>query len=110
MPAIITTHIANKRTRCVKSHASVIIHADGPVIAPYMSMPMGTIQAQQSAMMTTSAPPTSQRSRVSSVSMEVRSDTTRCASPPLFLHAQARHHVDDAVGVEGECDSAANQV
>lgn len=49
IPAIITIHIATSNSRCARSHVSVIIHADGPIIEPYMSRAIGTIHAQQAS-------------------------------------------------------------
>src|ERR1035438_3956925 len=63
MPAIITTHIAKSSARWPKSHVAVIIQAAEPVIEPYMSNAIGTIQAQHRAMAAARAPPISQRSR-----------------------------------------------
>ena len=63
IPAIITTHIAKSSVRWPRSQVEVIIHAAMPVIGPYMSTAMGTIQAQHRTTTATSEPPTSQRSR-----------------------------------------------
>src|SRR5882724_3675414 len=73
MPIIMTTHIANSSTRCVKSHVRVIIHADEPSIAPYISRAIGTIHAQQSPVVIISAPMMSHRSLSNTDSNEVRS-------------------------------------
>ena len=52
MPAIITAHIAQSNSTWVASHVIVIIQADGPVMAPYMSRAIGPIHAQQSTVTT----------------------------------------------------------
>src|SRR5688500_16125542 len=49
MAAIITAHIAHSRKRCAGSHVGVIIHADSPVMGPYMSRAIGMIQSQPRA-------------------------------------------------------------
>src|SRR5580658_5388583 len=72
MPAIMAVHMAKSSARCFASQVSVIIQADTPVMGPYMSRAIGTIQAQHNATATASAPPTSSRSRSSSDSTEVR--------------------------------------
>src|ERR1035438_6330491 len=73
MPAIITTHIAKSSARWPKSHVAVIIQAAEPVIEPYMSNAIGTIQAQHRAMAAARASPISQRSRRRRDSRGVRS-------------------------------------
>src|SRR5580658_949052 len=72
MPAIMAVHMAKSSARCFASQVSVIIQADTPVMGPYMSRAIGTIQAQHSATAAASAPPTSSRSRSRSDSNEVR--------------------------------------
>jgi hypothetical protein len=48
MPIIITVHMAKSSATCRASHDAVIIQADGPDIAPYMSRAIGTIHVQHS--------------------------------------------------------------
>src|SRR3989440_8210721 len=55
MPIIITIHIADSSSTCLVSHTRVIIHAEGPDIAPYMSRAIGTIHAKQRTGIATSA-------------------------------------------------------
>src|ERR1017187_7686094 len=86
MPAIMTAHMAKSSTRWVASQVSVIIQADAPVMGPYMSRAIGTIHAQLNTIATTSAAPTSSRSRRSSDSTEVREIASGLTS------------ADDAVG------------
>src|SRR5688572_4970661 len=49
MPAIMAAHIAHNSTSRGASHVTVIIHADAPVIGPYMSRAMATTHAQQAS-------------------------------------------------------------
>src|SRR5688500_10499477 len=42
-------HMAQSRTRCGASHAGVIIHAAGPLMAPYMSRAIATTQIQHAS-------------------------------------------------------------
>lgn len=46
MPVIMTVHIAQSRSRCEASQCIVIIQALAPVIGPYMSRDIDTIQLQ----------------------------------------------------------------
>src|SRR5271170_4507912 len=86
MPAIMTDHIAKSRTRCVVSHLSVIIHAEAPLMEPYMSRAIGIIQPQHNAIATASAVPSNSRSRNRSDSTDVRETSSGFVS------------ADDAVG------------
>ena len=52
---IITAHIAQSRSRCETSQRGVIIHALAPVIGPYMSRAITTIQSQEAAGSSTSS-------------------------------------------------------
>src|SRR5688572_13235651 len=47
MPVIMTVHIAQSSSRCARSQCSVIIHALAPVIGPYMSRAVITIQVHE---------------------------------------------------------------
>jgi hypothetical protein len=49
MPVIITAHIAHSSRRCGTSQTGVIIHALAPVIGPYMSPAIATIQSQHTS-------------------------------------------------------------
>src|SRR5688572_27805024 len=49
MPAIIAAHIAHSSSSRGVSHVTVIIHADAPVIGPYMSRAIATTHAQQAS-------------------------------------------------------------
>ena len=49
MPAIMTAHIAHSSSRCHTSHLAVIIQALAPVIGPYMSRAITTIQIQETS-------------------------------------------------------------
>ena len=76
MPSIIAVHMAKSSARCAAFHEGVIIHAEAPVMSPYMSRAIGTIHAQQAPATSSSEPSTSQRSYVTARSREVRSITT----------------------------------
>ena len=47
MPVIMTVHIAQSSKRCGRSQFAVIIQALAPVIGPYMSRAITTIQIQE---------------------------------------------------------------
>src|SRR5688572_15314545 len=49
MPAIIAAHIAHSRSSRGASQVTVIIHAEAPVIGPYMSRAMATTHAQHAS-------------------------------------------------------------
>jgi hypothetical protein len=63
IPIIITDHIARSIAVCGVSQTVVIIQAEGPVMAPYISGAIGTIHAQQRSVMATSAATRISRSR-----------------------------------------------
>ena len=62
MPVIMTAHIAHSRNRCAASHDVGIIHRLAPVIGPYMSRAMMTIQLQQATITVSSGTATVRRS------------------------------------------------
>jgi len=49
MPAIMAAHIAHNSNSRGASHSTVIIHAEEPVIGPYMSRAMLITQSQQTS-------------------------------------------------------------
>ena len=49
MPVIMTAHIPHSNSTCGASHRTVIIQALEPVIAPYMSLAITTIQAHETS-------------------------------------------------------------
>ena len=61
--AIMTAHIVHSSSRCVPSQTLVIIQADGPVIAPYMSRAIATIHHQERSSTITTAAVKTARSR-----------------------------------------------
>ena len=70
MPAIIAAHIAQSSRRRGASHVTVIIHADAPVMGPYMSRAIAATQIQQSRGRTTRTVPSVARGRLRAVSTE----------------------------------------
>ena len=76
------------------SHVVVIIHADSPVMPPYMSRAIGTIHAQQAAVTMPSEPRTSQRSckraRSSAVRLAPRAFTAYRTTPRVDQWMRAR--------------------
>src|SRR5688572_4720025 len=84
MAAIITAHIAHNSSKCGPSQTVRIIHADGPVIGPYMSRAIGTIHAQLRIVITSrpaKAPMCSRARRRSSAVGSERCDTGSYLNP-----------------------------
>ena len=72
IPAIITAHIAQSSRRCGTSHVGVIIQALAPVIDPYMSRAITTIQTQETSGSSTSSTTRALRSCCNAASRVVR--------------------------------------
>jgi len=62
MPVIMTAHIAQSSSRCRISQCSVIIQALAPVIGPYMSRAIITIQVHETTGTSTRSTTTATRS------------------------------------------------
>ena len=62
IPVIMTAHIAQSSSKCGISHRAVIIHALAPVIGPYMSRAITTIQIHETSGSSTSSTTTGVRS------------------------------------------------
>jgi hypothetical protein len=77
MPAIIAAHIAHSRSSRGASHVTVIIHADAPVIGPYMSRAMATTQAQQAS------------GNIATRTISVRAGRPSAASTTVFIEPDA---------------------
>src|SRR5262245_13128393 len=71
MAVIMTAHIAHSRNRCGASQLVVIIQRPAPVIGPYMSRAMTTIQVQQTTRTANSGMATASRSDWSAASISV---------------------------------------
>src|SRR5687767_4373490 len=77
MPAIIAAHIAHSSSSRGASQVTVIIHADAPVIGPYMSRAMATTHAQQASGTTATR------------TMSVSDGRPSAASTTVFTYASA---------------------
>src|ERR1051325_8278626 len=103
MPIIIAVHIAKSSARWLPFHTRVIIQAEGPVMSPYMSRAIGTIQAQQAPATSSSEPSTSQRSRMTACSSDVlgADDATRRPVHARQVRVGGREVERDLAGCAG---------
>src|SRR5688572_7686656 len=79
MPAIIAAHIAHNRSSRGASQVAVIIHADAPVMGPYMSRAIATTHAQHA-----SGRPMRRRASVMRGRSRADSTTVRSVKPGIL--------------------------
>src|SRR5262245_48702398 len=103
MPVIMTAHIAQSSSTCVRSHLGVIIQALAPVIGPYMSRAITTIHAHDASGSNTSSSANGRRlDRIAPSSSVGGRDCESTVSVTAYRYSKERRDSTraTAVGVE----------